>query len=49
MPIDPDELRRECVVCGQVFYARRVDARYCSTNCKQRAYDQRQREQRQSA
>ena len=48
MPIHPEDLRRECVMCGQTFYAK-VGAMYCSARCKQRAYDQRQREQRQSA
>jgi predicted nucleic acid-binding Zn ribbon protein len=46
MPINPDELRRECIQCGRVYFARRTDARYCSNLCRQRAYDQRQREKR---
>ena len=45
MPINPEDLRRECVVCGQTFYAK-VGAMYCSTKCKQKAYDDRQRENR---
>ena len=46
MPLNPDELRRVCIMCGQTFYAR-ADALYCSSPCKQRAYDRRQRERQQ--
>jgi len=37
-----EDLRRECIVCGDPFYAR-GGAIYCSARCKQRAYDRRQR------
>jgi hypothetical protein len=33
---------RECADCGQTFQPRRVDARYCSDACRQKAYRERQ-------
>lgn len=42
-----DDLRRVCVECHTVFYAR-IDARYCSPRCKQRAYNRRLRERKAS-
>jgi hypothetical protein len=29
--------QRSCTLCGSVFEAARVDARYCSARCRQRA------------
>ena len=34
-------------MCGQTFFAK-AGALYCSTRCKQKAYDQRQRERQQA-
>lgn len=35
--------RRVCVVCGEVFYTGRPEARYCRPACRQRAYRNRHR------
>ena len=35
--------RRVCVMCREVFYAGRPEARYCRNACRQRAYRSRWR------
>jgi len=35
------ELKKQCVVCGVIFTAKRKDAQYCSAACKQAAYRRR--------
>jgi hypothetical protein len=36
--------QRKCLFCGKEFTASRIDAKYCSTQCGQKAYQQLKRE-----
>lgn len=38
MPSEPTFVRRTCLFCGVTFWARRSDAKFDRSGCRQRAY-----------
>lgn len=43
MPSSKFQIKRVCELCGDVFYAKTMDSKYCSRECGKRAYNQKVR------